>query len=129
MRLLCLDIPQPGASREKLQPYLLEGVRHGWQLYKSGMVRDIYFRQDRPGVAIIAESDSVDSARQALAEFPLAKVGLIGWEIIPLGPFVGWQPARILRCFPTKLANTRYLPVREPGRSGGGSLRKMTTQS
>ena len=42
-------------------------------------------------LAIIAESDSVDAARQALAEFPLAKVGLIDWEIIPLGPFVGWE--------------------------------------
>ncbi|WP_321792385.1 superoxide dismutase [Burkholderia pyrrocinia] len=91
MRLLCLDIPLPGSSPESYQPHLLEEVRHGWHLYKSGFVRDIYFRQDRPGVAIIVESESVDAARQALAEFPLAKVGLIDWEIIPLGPFVGWE--------------------------------------
>jgi len=91
MRLLCLDIPLPGASPEKYQPHLLEEVRHGWQLYKSGFVRDIYFREDRPGVAIIAESDSISSARQILATFPLAEVGLIDWEVIPLGPFVGWE--------------------------------------
>jgi len=91
MRLLCLDIPLPGASPEKYQPHLLEETRHGWQLYKSGFVRDIYFRQDRPGVAIIAESDSIDAARKVLAEFPLAKAGLIDWEIIPIGPFVGWE--------------------------------------
>ncbi|SAK85427.1 hypothetical protein AWB75_05689 [Caballeronia catudaia] len=91
MRLLCLDVPLPGSSPETYQPHLLEEVRHGWQLYKSGFVRDIYFRQDRLGVAIIAESDSIDTAKQALAEFPLAKVGLIDWEIIPLGPFVGWE--------------------------------------
>lgn len=91
MKLLCLDIPQPGASLEKYQPHLLDEVRYSWQLYKSGVVRDIYFRQDRPGVAIIAECDSVEAARQALRGFPLAQAGLIDWEIIPLGPFKNWE--------------------------------------
>jgi hypothetical protein len=67
MRLLCLDIPLPGASPENYQPLLLEETRHGWQLYKSSFARDIYFRQESPGVAIIAESDSIDTARKSLA--------------------------------------------------------------
>ncbi|GLQ91657.1 superoxide dismutase [Dyella acidisoli] len=91
MKLLCLDIPQPGASPEKYQPHMHDEVRHGWKLYTSGIVRDIYFRQDRPGVAIIAEADSIEAARKALSEFPLAKAGIIGWDVIPLGPFTGWQ--------------------------------------
>ena len=91
MKLLCLDIPQPGASMEKYQPHLLAEVRHTWQTYKTGIVRDIYFRQDRPGVAIIAEADSVEAAKAVLMEFPLAKAGLIGWDVIPLGPFVNWE--------------------------------------
>lgn len=91
MKLLCLDIPQPGATPEKYQPYMLDEVRHGWRLLKDGVIRDIYFRQDRMGVAIIAEADSVEEARLALAKFPLAEVGLIDWEIIPLGPFTGWE--------------------------------------
>jgi len=91
MKLLCLDIPQPGASLEKYQPHLLDESRHAWQLYKGGIVRDFYFRQDRPGVAIIAEADSVESAREALNAFPLAKAGLIEWEIIALGPFMNWE--------------------------------------
>lgn len=91
MKFLCLDIPQPGASMEKYMPHMQDEARHVWKLYKSGVVRDIYFRQDRPGVAIIAEADSVESARKALGEFPLAKAGLIGWEVIPLGPFTNWE--------------------------------------
>lgn len=91
MKLLCLDVPLPGASLEKYQPHLLDEVRHGWQLYKSSIVRDFYFRQDRPGVAIIAECESVDAAKKILSEFPLAKAGLIGWEVIPLGPFLNWE--------------------------------------
>jgi hypothetical protein len=91
MKLLCLDVPQPGAPLEKYQPYMTDEVRHTWSLYKGGIVRDIYFRQDRPGVAIIAEAESVEAAKEALAEFPLAKAGLIGWDVIPLGPFLNWE--------------------------------------
>jgi hypothetical protein len=91
MKMLCLDIPQPGASMEKYQPHMQNETRHGWQLYKQGFMREIYFRQDRPGVAIIAECESVEEAKKALRNFPLAKAGLIDWEVIPLGPFVNWE--------------------------------------
>ncbi|RFP12211.1 superoxide dismutase [Duganella sp. BJB488] len=91
MKLLCLDIPLPGATLDQYHPHLQAEARHGWQLYKNGIVRDIYFRQDRPGVAIIAEAESVEAAQKALAEFPLAKAGLIDWQVIPLGPFLNWE--------------------------------------
>ena len=91
MKLLCLDVPQPGASLEKYQPHMRDEARHAWQMYKGGTIRDIYFRQDRPGVAIIAEAESVDAAKKALAEFPLAKAGLITWDVILLGPFTNWE--------------------------------------
>lgn len=91
MKLLCLDVPQPGATLEQYGPYLHDEVRHCWALYKNGFTRDIYFRQDRPGVAIIAEADSVEAARAELMHFPLAKAGLIAWEVIPLGPMLNWE--------------------------------------
>lgn len=77
MRILCLDIPAPGASLEKYAPHLNAEALHAWGLYKSGFIRDIYFRQDRPGVAIFLECDSVDEAMNVMAEFPLAKAGLL----------------------------------------------------
>ncbi len=54
-------------------------------LYKSGVIRDIYFRRDRPGVAMFLECDSVEDASAAVADFPLAKAGLLTFECIPLG--------------------------------------------
>lgn len=85
MRILCLDIPAPRASLEKYAPHLNAEALHAWGLYKSGFIRDIYFRQDRPGVAIFLECDSVDEAMNVMAEFPLAKAGLLSFECIPLG--------------------------------------------
>lgn len=91
MKILRLDRPLPGATFEKYQPYLRDEVRHSWQTYKKGLIREIYFRQDRPGVAILMECGSVEEAKKALAEFPLAKAGLIDFEAIPLGPFLNWE--------------------------------------
>ncbi|WP_277987061.1 hypothetical protein [Pseudolysobacter antarcticus] len=33
----------------------------------------------------------MEAAKQALREFPLAKAGIIDWEVIPLGPFLNWE--------------------------------------
>ena len=91
MKILCLDRPLPGATFEKYQPHLLNEIRHTWQEYKKDFVREIYFRQDRPGVAIIVESPSVAEVQKAFAELPLVKAGLIEMETIPLGPFANWE--------------------------------------
>ena len=91
MRILCLDIPAAGASPEKYAPHLTAEALHAWGLYKSGLIRDIYFRQDRPGVAIFLECDAVEEAMNVMAEFPLAKAGLLSFECIPLGSFINWE--------------------------------------
>jgi hypothetical protein len=36
--------------------------------YKDGLIRDIYLRQDRPGVAVVLECASLEDANKALAE-------------------------------------------------------------
>ena len=90
MKFLCLDIPAPGATLEKYQPHMQDEARHAWQLYKGGVVRNIYFRQDRPGVAIIAECESADAALNALRDCPLAKAGLLVLDVIPMGDFLNW---------------------------------------
>lgn len=91
MKILCLDRPLPGATVEKYQPHLLEEIRHAWQAYRKDIFREVYFRQDRPGVAIIVECASVEEAKEVFADFPLVKAGLIEIEAIPLGPFLSWE--------------------------------------
>lgn len=91
MKFFCLDVPRSGATMEQYQPHMISEVRHAWQLYKDGFIREIYFRQDRPGVVIVAEGDSVEEVKAALNEFPLAKAGLIDFDMIPVGPFTHWE--------------------------------------
>lgn len=91
MRILCLDKPAPDATLEKYHPHLAAEAFHAWSLYKSGALRDIYYRQDRPGVAIFLECDSVEQAQSLLADFPLAKAALLSFDCIPLGAFTNWE--------------------------------------
>lgn len=91
MKILALDRPLPGATMDKYVPHLKDEVRHTWTAYKQDVVRDIYFRQDRPGVAILLECASADEAKAVVADFPLVKAGLIEFEVIPLGPFTNWE--------------------------------------
>lgn len=39
MRILCLDIPAPGATLEHYAPHLTAEALHAWGLYKSGFIR------------------------------------------------------------------------------------------
>ncbi len=44
-----------------------------------------------PASLFFLECDSVDEAMNVMAEFPLAKAGLLSFECIPLGSFINWE--------------------------------------
>lgn len=90
MKILALEIEIPGTIGEQFQPYLKAEAARAWELYLAGTVREIYFRADQHTAVLVLECVSVEEARQALATLPLAKSGLIRFEIIPLAPYPGF---------------------------------------
>ena len=91
MRFVSICRPLEGAGMEQLQPYLDAEIRYGWDNYKNGTFREIYFRQDVLGVVVMVEADSLNAARAAVENFPLARAGLVSFETIPVGPFTNWE--------------------------------------
>lgn len=91
MRFVCICRPVEGAGMEQFQPHLEAEVRYGWDNYKNGTFREIYFRQDVLSVVVMVEADSLEAARAAVEGFPLAKAGLVTFETIPVGPFTNWE--------------------------------------
>ena len=88
MKILAIAKVDPQTTLEKIQPHLEAEVKHAWKLYKAGTVREMYSCQDRRlGVVFMLECSSVDEARKILDELPFVREKLIGFEIIPLGPF------------------------------------------
>lgn len=84
MKIIAYDRFKPGVTMETVQPYLREEVANVWRLWKAGIVRENYARADEPGVVIMFECDSVETARRYLDDFPLSKAGLLEWFTIAL---------------------------------------------
>jgi hypothetical protein len=88
MKILAMDTLLPGTTLEKIHPHLKEEAATAWKHYTAGVVREIYFRQDRPGAVMVLECESVEQAKKITNGLPLVKAGLISFEFIPLGPFL-----------------------------------------
>ncbi|MES2055511.1 MAG: hypothetical protein V4564_06225 [Pseudomonadota bacterium] len=84
MKIIAFDRFRPGVTMETVQPYLRDEVSNVWRLWKAGIVRENYARADEPGVVIVFECDSVDTAKRYVADFPLSRAGLLEWDYIPL---------------------------------------------
>jgi hypothetical protein len=84
MKIIAYDRFKPGVTMDAVTPYLQEEVSNVWRLWKGGIVRENYARADQPGVVIVFECDTVETARRYVADFPLSKAGLLEWEFIAL---------------------------------------------
>jgi hypothetical protein len=59
------------------------------ELYRAGVIRELYFRQDRSEAVLVLECADAEEAQRALAALPLVQQGLIAFDIIPLVPYPG----------------------------------------
>ncbi len=91
MRIIAIEVEKPGLNKRDFVPHLRDEAKEGWELYKDGFIREMYFRDDRPEAVLILEAKDVDEAKQKLSELPLVKNGLITFELIPLRPYHGFE--------------------------------------
>ncbi|MBN1149871.1 superoxide dismutase [candidate division WOR-3 bacterium] len=88
MKVLAIARVDPQTTPEKIMPYLEAEVKHAWNLYKEGTLREMYNWQNRRlGVVFVLECISTEEARKILDELPFVREKLIDFEIIPLEPF------------------------------------------
>ena len=62
-----------------------------WQLYQNGIVREFYFRKEKKSAVLILEAKNKVEALKALNKLPYVSKKLIGFELIPLKPYYGFQ--------------------------------------
>lgn len=87
MKILAVARVDPQATPERIRPQLAAETRHAWQLYREGVIREMYDRADRMGVVFVLECDGLDEARRVLGGLPFVQENLIEFECIPLAPF------------------------------------------
>jgi muconolactone delta-isomerase len=64
------------------------------ELYASGLVRQIWKRDDVPGAAILWEASGETEVRDALTTLPINQAGMMEiLFVVPLAPYAGFCPA------------------------------------
>jgi hypothetical protein len=91
MKILAMAKDAPGTTPEDFQPYLELEAKSVWELYKNGIVREMYFRQESPDAVLVLECEDLSQAEMALDELPLVKQGLIEFNCIGLVPYPGFE--------------------------------------
>jgi len=90
MKILLIEKEVPGIQPGEFKTYLEDEARHVWNLYKSGVIREIYFTGEHNAV-IIMEADSKEKASEIIKSFPLVKNGLITFDICELNNYDGFE--------------------------------------
>ena len=89
MKILAMEKEMPGVTEEQFKPHLKAEALRVWELYQAGLLRELYFRADRPDAVLVLECADVETARHTLETLPLVQEGLIAFDLIPLRPYPG----------------------------------------
>lgn len=91
MKILATERELPNIDHDAYTPDLLRAeAQRAWELYQAGVVRELYFRADRPEAVIILECTTVEDAAAALDSLPLVQAGLVAFDLIPLKAYPGF---------------------------------------
>jgi hypothetical protein len=88
MKIIAIDKILPTATEDNIRGVVVREALHIWMLYSKDIVREVYFRKDRPGVVLSLECEDATEAKRILNTFPMVKAGVIDFDIIPVGHFV-----------------------------------------
>jgi muconolactone delta-isomerase len=92
MKILAIEKETPGTTDEQFAPPLLrQEAERAWDLYQSGVIRELYFRGDREEAVLILESQDLEEASRVLESLPLVQNDLISFDLIPLVPYPGFE--------------------------------------
>jgi hypothetical protein len=90
MKILALEKDRPGVTSAQCAPFLEAEARAVWSLVQSGMIREIYFREDRTLAIVLLEAASTRQAEDSLAHLPLVEAGLTEFDVIGLRAYPGF---------------------------------------
>jgi hypothetical protein len=87
VKLLAVMRPREGVDvRAEVARHAEAELRALWQLYRDGVVREMYSPAG-PGAVLVLEAESVQEAEHRISEFPLIAAGVMALEVTELRPF------------------------------------------
>jgi muconolactone delta-isomerase len=96
VKVLCISNRLPNADPAKLAALQDEEAARVRELYREGVVREVYFDKDRkpaPKGILVLECPSREAAQAILATLPMVAQGQIDFDLYVLGPYAPAGPA------------------------------------
>ena len=91
MKILAIEqeIAAPATAAD-YAPYLEEEARRVWELQQEGILREIYFSNEREAILILECQDAAE-AKSILNSLPLVKHQLIDFRLFELKAYDGFE--------------------------------------
>jgi hypothetical protein len=90
MKILAIEKEVPGINEEDYVPHFKPEAMKAWELYQRGIIRELYFTEKDHFAVLILECKDGDEAKKYLNTLPLAKEGLIEFNVMSLIPYPGF---------------------------------------
>jgi len=90
MKVLALGRDTAPADDPRFAEVRPAEARRAWDLYQADVIREIYFRADRPNGVLMLEVPDLVAAREVIDSLPLVAAGLIDFDLVPLKPYPGF---------------------------------------
>ncbi len=91
MKILAIEKEIPEITEGEFKLHLKAEAAKAWELYQTGVFRELYFRRDQSSAVLLLECTDVEEAQDILNILPLVKEGLITFDVIPLKPYPGFS--------------------------------------
>ncbi len=86
MKTLAIGTITRAVSPEERGEIMPHEVPATLNLYLDGLIEQFWYRQDKPGVIFLMNTETVEQARAAVEALPLVTHGIATYEVIPVGP-------------------------------------------
>jgi hypothetical protein len=91
MKILAIEKELSGITEAQVQPYLKPEAARVYELNQAGVIRELYFDQDKHIAVLMLECQDAVDARKVLDTLPLVKARIIDFDIFPLIPYSGFS--------------------------------------
>lgn len=91
MQFLIVARVAKGIAMKQVLPYIKAEAEAVWQQYLAEIVRTIYYIADMSGAVLFCEATDLEAMQAIVAQFPMAKAGILSFEILPLKPYAGLE--------------------------------------
>lgn len=89
MKILAIEKELPGVADSDYKPWLEAEARKAWELHQEGLIRELYFTDDRCAVLVLEARDKAH-AREIIDQLPLVQQRLIDFDLLTLTAYPGF---------------------------------------